>query len=411
MVEKPDVIGAIFGQTEGLLGEELELRELQKSGRIGRIEVEVTSSEGKSEGTIEIPASLNKEDTALIAAALETIERIGPCDAKVEVLSVDDVRSTKRDYVIERAKSILGDMTKETPESQELTEMVKEKVRVGEISEFGEDKLPAGPDIENSEEIILVEGRADVVNLLKHNITNVIGLGGTSIPQSIRELCTRKKVTVFLDGDRGGDLILKELLQLVEIDFVARAPTGREVEELTSKEIIKALRTKITKEDAIKAFEQQKVAYEQPQPQAQQLPMRRAYRTTRESYGTRRHSTTGGAALEVKPELEELSKISTGLIGTGQAALLKQSGTTFREVGRVPKTDISSVLKNLQEGKAQALIVDGEIDQSLVNETTAKGITYVIGAKKPRTLKRKPGVYVLDANFLRKIISERGKSK
>ena len=165
VVEKPDVIGAIFGQTEGLLGEELELRELQKSGRIGRIEVEVTSAEGKSEGTIEIPTSLSKEDTALIAAALETIERIGPCDAKVEVLSVDDVRSTKRDYVIERAKSILGDMTKETPESQEMSEMVKEKVRVAEISEYGIDKLAAGPEIESVEEIILVEARADVVNL------------------------------------------------------------------------------------------------------------------------------------------------------------------------------------------------------------------------------------------------------
>ena len=34
VVDRPDVIGAIFGQTEGLLGADLELRELQKSGRI-----------------------------------------------------------------------------------------------------------------------------------------------------------------------------------------------------------------------------------------------------------------------------------------------------------------------------------------------------------------------------------------
>lgn len=30
VVEKPDVIGAIFGQTEGLFGPDLDLRELQK---------------------------------------------------------------------------------------------------------------------------------------------------------------------------------------------------------------------------------------------------------------------------------------------------------------------------------------------------------------------------------------------
>ncbi|HIJ99027.1 TPA: hypothetical protein H1005_03715, partial [archaeon] len=137
----------------------------------------------------------------------------------------------------------------------------------------------------------------------------------------------------------------------------------------------------------------------------------RVYRTSGETYGGRSHATTKSARIEVKPELEELSKISTGLIGTGQAALLAQSGTTFKEVGRVPKSDISSVLKNLQEGKAQALIVDGEIDQSLVNVTTAKGITYVIGSKKPRFLKRKPGIYVLDSTFLRKIVSEQGRSK
>ncbi len=48
LVEKPDLIGAIFGQTEGLLGEDLDLRELQKSGKIGRIEVNTNYKEGKT---------------------------------------------------------------------------------------------------------------------------------------------------------------------------------------------------------------------------------------------------------------------------------------------------------------------------------------------------------------------------
>ena len=417
VVEKPDAIGAIFGQTEGLLGEQLELRELQKSGRIGRIEVEVTSADGKSEGTIEIPTSLSKEDTALIAAALETIERIGPCDAKVEILGVNDVRSTKRDYVIERAKSILGAMSQESPESQELTEMVKEKVRIAEIVEWGPDKLPASPDIEKAEEILLVEGRADVVNLMKHNITNVVGLGGTSIPASVKLLCAQKTVTVFLDGDRGGDLILKELLQLTDVDFVAHAPSGREVEELAGKEILKALRLKITKDEALKQLAQpQQTTYVPSALQQQPVPMRRGYRTgareQRESYSSRSgagghtYTRSAGTGIEVKPEMEDLAKLSLGMMGTGQAALLKQTGITFKEVGRVPKSDISDVLKNLPEGRAQALIVDGELDQSLVNETTSKGLIYIIGSKKPRTLKRKPGTYVMDSTFLRKIVEE-----
>ena len=37
IIEKSDVVGAIFGQTEGLLGDELDLRELQRSARVGRI--------------------------------------------------------------------------------------------------------------------------------------------------------------------------------------------------------------------------------------------------------------------------------------------------------------------------------------------------------------------------------------
>ncbi len=416
VVEKPDVIGAVFGQTEGLLGEELELRELQKSGRIGRIEVNVTSAEGKSEGIIEIPTSLNKEDTALIAAALETIERIGPCDAKIEVQAVEDVRTTKRDFVIERAKSILGDMGKVTPESQELTDMVKEKVRLAEVVELGPDKIPAGPNAEKAAEIILVEGRADVVNLVKHGIGNVIGVGGTSIPHSIKDFCTGKEVTLFIDGDRGGDLILREVLQITDVNYVARAPIGREVEELTGKEILKALRLKVPKDDAVKSLDLQITQREETQ-RENRATRERGYSRERRSYSRGSASSYSGGerpaytktTLQYRDEFEHLSKMASSIMGTGQVALLKQHGTNFKEVGRVPKTDLSDVLKNMQEGKAEALVVDGEIDQTLANEAAAKGITYLIGGKKPRFLKRKPGLYVLETAYLRRVVEEHQK--
>src|SRR3989344_4919183 len=175
VVEKPDVVGAIFGQTEGLLGNELELRELQRSGRIGRIEVNVNTSSGKTQGEIIIPSSLDKTETAIIAAALEIIQRIGPCNAKIEVKKIEDVRISKRQFVVERAKVLLRNLTEETlPDSQEIADEVSQSVRMMEVLEYGTDRLAAGPGIEESEEVIVVEGRADVLNLLKHGFKNAI---------------------------------------------------------------------------------------------------------------------------------------------------------------------------------------------------------------------------------------------
>ncbi len=246
IVERPDVIGAIFGQTEGLLGPDLDLRELQRSGRIGRIEVTLEYKGDKTIGRIVVPSSVDMAETALIAAALETIQRIGPASARVKVLKVEDVREEKRKYVVERAKQLLRQLIHSSlPDSHELTERLRQEVRAMELIEYGPEKLPAGPDIFESDEIIVVEGRADVINLLKHGFYNVIGMNGTKVPRTIIELSKKKTVTAFVDGDRGGDLILKELLEKADIDFVARAPEGKEVEELTRKEILKALRSKV----------------------------------------------------------------------------------------------------------------------------------------------------------------------
>ena len=240
VVDKPDVIGAIFGQTEGLLGADLELRELQRGGRIGRIEVNTDTRGGKTTGEIIIPSSLDKAETAIVAAAMEIIQRIGPCNSKIKVEKIEDVRVTKRRFVIDRAKELLKQMTETLPDSQELSEEVSYSVRVMEIQEYGKERLPAGPAIDDSDDIIIVEGRADVVNLLKNGFKNAIAINGTSVPPSIAELTRKKEVTVFVDGDRGGDLIIRELLAVGEIDFVAKAPPGKEVEKPAKKEFTQA---------------------------------------------------------------------------------------------------------------------------------------------------------------------------
>ncbi len=246
VVEKPDVVGAIFGQTEGLLGDELDLRDLQKSGRIGRIEVEINSKGGRSEGIIYMSSSLDQVETVILASALETVDRVGPCKASIQVLGIEDVRITKREKVVERAKELLNELIKQSKgTSVDLTDSVRQSVQVEEITTYGKDRCPAGPNVKDSEAIIIVEGRSDVLNLLKAGIKNAIAVEGTNIPKTVQDLSRERVATAFVDGDRGGELILRELFQVADVDFVARAPRAHEVEELTAKQIVKCLRNKM----------------------------------------------------------------------------------------------------------------------------------------------------------------------
>jgi len=244
VVEKSDIVGAIFGQTEGLLLD-LDLRDLQKSGRIGRIEVENESKEGISEGIIKIPSSLTRKETALLAATIETVSRVGPCEAEIQLIEIRDVRKAKRKQIIERAAELLKKWDEKSLESSEIEEQIDTDIKLGEIISWGPEALPAGPNIDSSSELILVEGRADVLNLLRIGVKNTVAVQGTQVPKSIIRLTKKKEsVIAFLDGDRGGTIILNELLQVAKLDYVARAPEGYEVEELTRKQMIKSLQNK-----------------------------------------------------------------------------------------------------------------------------------------------------------------------
>ncbi|MFX0174555.1 MAG: DNA primase DnaG, partial [Candidatus Hodarchaeota archaeon] len=241
VVEKSDIVGAIFGQTEGLLLD-LDLRDLQKSGRIGRIEVETKAKEGISTGVIKIPSSLTRKETALLAATVETVSRVGPCEAEFKLIDIRDVRERKRLKIIARATELLKEWDKKSLEQSEIEEKIEKDIKLGEIISWGPDNLPAGPEVDSNPDLILVEGRADVLNLLRIGVKNTIAVQGTQVPKSVIELVKQKKsVTAFIDGDRGGSIILNELLQVASIDQVARAPDGFEVEELTRKQMIKSL--------------------------------------------------------------------------------------------------------------------------------------------------------------------------
>ena len=243
--QKPDVIGALFGQTEGLLGSDMELRELQKEGKIGRIEVELTTEGGKTTGEIIIPTALDKTETTIIAAALETIDKIGPTDAKIVIKSIDDVRGGKRDYIMERAKALLAGISNEGMDSTEMGTELRESSRVAKVTSYGPESLAAGPDVDSSKEVIVVEGRADVMTMLKYGIKNVIGMQGTRFPQTIAVLGETKELTLFVDGDRGGKLIAQNVFDNAKVVYIAQAPDGKEVEELSQKELLQALRKKV----------------------------------------------------------------------------------------------------------------------------------------------------------------------
>jgi len=380
IVEKPDVVGAIFGQTEGLLSNDLDLRELQRTGRIGRIQVNIQSNSGKAKGEIVIPSSLDRVETAILAASLETINRVGPCEAEIQTLKVEDVRAVKREQVVNRAKEIYKSMVESVGStSMRMIEEVREAMRVHEISEYGEDKLPAGPSIHTSDAIIVVEGRSDVLNLLKYGIKNTVAVEGVSVPQSIGELSKKRTTTAFVDGDRGGELILKELLQIGDVDYITRAPKGKEVEDLEKEEVLIALRDKV--------------------PTAQFLSTNNIFSESNNNSKNKKYEKTNYKKQnfnkrneEEQIEDDEISLMKDMLRefeGTGSGAILDKALNMTKEVS---VEDIYEEIKNIEED-AETVIFDGIISQRLVDVASKKGIKKLVAfnsmniVKKPKNLK------------------------
>lgn len=343
VVEKSDVIGAIFGQTEGLFGPDLDLRELQKSGRIGRIGITLESKNDVTKGEIVIPSSLDKASTALIAAAIESVDRIGPCNAKITLDNVLDEREEKRRAITDKAKEILRRWTTEgMPSTDEILTQVTDSIKAGEVVSYGNEGLPAGSEVDVSSSIILVEGRADVIELLKCGVNNVIGIDGTKIPKTIIDLSKEKEITAFLDGDRGGDLILKELMQVAELGFVARAPKGKEVEELTPKEILRCIREKVPIEQ-IKGKKPTKPPADVP---------------------------------------KHIFEAAQELRGTLEAVLFDKKGKT---ISKIPVSELAEKLS--QTDNVDTVLFDGIVTQRLLDMADEKKVKSLIGDRVSEAVK------------------------
>lgn len=329
IVEESDIVGAVFGQTEGLLGDQLNLKELTNKGKVSRLNIDL-KEDGKS-AKIEIPSSMNATDTSLLAASLETIEKVGPSNADIKVKHIRDERASKRDYIVKRAKQLLKQIEKDSPDINAIEDDLKAEIRAEAVTKYN--GFFAGPDAQISDEIILVEGKADVENLLRHGVKNAVAVGGTSIPEGIEEISSGKTVTAFVDGDRGGDLILKELKNKNIPRYYAKAPEKTEVEELNNKQVHEKLRDK----EPVKYAETKEISEED------------------------------------EPDFKEKFK---ELIGTRAAETINQNRESIE---RVPASNIEQVQKN-----AYALIIDGEINQKAVDKAEEISADYVAGKSRSK---------------------------
>ena len=380
IVEKADIIGAIFGQTEGLLGPEMNLNELQKVSKVGRIEVNVDTKSNTTKGDALLPMSTDISTAALISAAIESIDKVGPFQGKFLLVGIDDIRAIKKKVIVDRAKKIIQEWaTKTISEGEEMLRDVYDASKPGKLTSFGKAQLACGTGVFESPVIILVEGRADVINLLRAGFDNSIAIEGAKIDETITNLTSGRKVIAFLDGDRAADLILKELQGLVKIDKVLRAPTGKEVEECTPLEITEILK------DVIEPTVEQ---YEAPVQHQKSVKKSKPYESNNSAYqepsnlenAEKLHDDpqTTSAVKELYPQINE----------TLEAMILDNS---MQVLLKVPVSEIIKRLDSL-EG-ARFLVMDGIITQRLIDAAYKAGIEYVVGHRMAE-LKKSPEITV-----------------
>jgi len=410
-VDKSDIIGAIFGFTEGLFGEEFDLRELQDKGRIGRITVDVKTASGKTVGEIFVPSNLDRIETALLAAALEAVERVGPYNARIQILDIVDVRTEKLKKILERAKELARMyFVERAPDLKEILNKVAEEVRIAELTYYGPERLPAGPDVEHADAIIIVEGRADVLNMLRYGYRNVIALEGApsgKIPESIIKLASKKTAILFIDGDRAGELIAREVIKQADIDYVARAPPGKEVEELTAKEIAKALKNAVPAAQFLAQVEKRVERVEEFPQQIQQVvaqPQQPQAVQAVEAVGVQQ-----AVAEIVKPPeqpkvmpipvTEEAIEIPKHVVdetrqlrGTLEALLYSKD---WNVIQRVPVRDLVTTLEKMDSGAVWAVFFDGVITQRLLDVAARKGVKLVVGERVGSITKKAEDVILL----------------
>ena len=385
LVEKADIIGAIFGQTEGLLGPEMNLNELQKVSKVGRIEVNVDSKSNSARGDALIPMSTDISTAALIAAAIESIDKVGPFQAKFSLIGIDDIRAIKKKIIVDRAKKIVQEWaTKTISEGEEMLKDVYDASKPGKLTTFGKAQLACGVGVYDSDWIILVEGRADVINLLRAGYDNAIAIEGAKIDETILKLTQGKRIIAFIDGDRAGDLILKELQGLVKIDKIYRAPSGREVEECTPLEIsdiLKDVEEYIKNIKSIKFNPDNQIKINNNihnsvnQNQINHIDTKYLTNNQQDKVNMEISNTNKPATINEGDEvISTIKQVFPEINETLEAMIFDKS---LKTILKVPVSDIVKKVFDIKGGKL--LVIDGIITQRLVEAANKAGIQFIIG--------------------------------
>ena len=268
---------------------------------------------------------------------------------------IEDIREARRKIIIDRAKEILHRWNIESmPSVDEVYKEISDTMKVGKVEKYGPEDLPAGPGLEAAKEIIVVEGRADIINLMRCGIFNTVALEGAKVPDSIKKITKEKTATALLDGDRGGDLILKELIQVTNVKFVGRAPRGKEIEECNCKEIAEALDNRLPIAEAAGASK--------PAPTTQkkiQVPER--------------------VKVEVPDTITQAAK---ALVGTLEAVLLSDK---LELIERLPVSQLAEKLS--QATGVDTVVFDGIITQRIVDIAADKNIKRIVASRVSEAVK------------------------
>ena len=235
------------------------------------------------------------------------------------------------------------------PSVEDVYKEISDTMKVGKVEKYGPEDLPAGPGLEAAKEIIVVEGRADIINLMRCGIFNTVALEGAKVPESIKKLTKEKSATALLDGDRGGDLILKELLQVTNVKFVGRAPRGKEIEECNCKEVNEALENRVPISEVSG----------KPAPPPKKTPE------------------------PVKVEVPEpVAQAAKSLQGTLEAVLLNEK---LEQVERLPVSQLAEKLQ--QVTGVETVVFDGIITQRIVDIAGEKNIRRIVASRISEAVK------------------------
>lgn len=378
IVEKSDIVGAIFGQLDGLLPDELNLQRLQETKKIDRMQVDLSHQDGKTKAWIKIPTTLPRVELAILAASLEQVDRVGPSKTETVVTEIKDTLEKERKNIIRRASDILGNWGHlVTPKRANLLSQVKENTYHPKIISIGKENLPAGSGVKKSDELLVVEGRADVLNLLNYGFDNAIAIQGASIPETVKNLMKGKIATLFVDGDRSGFLITKEALTTTNVDYISRAPKGKEVQDLSLKEIREAISRKIPVK-SLKIEVENALTFEDIAPRGFfREPKEEVMKGKKEEVKRTRKLHNAELRRELFATLKE------DLLGKEKFAVYKYpKGNNSNELEMVKGGNVSNLgesIEELEDKNSKILLLDGTVDQKIINLCYSSNFNLIVG--------------------------------